>query len=55
MKKYADMLKKHKIKYIYKDYDEINKSFYSSINKDTTVYLNPIDHKLEAKYKKVLS
>ena len=55
MKKYADMLKKNKIKYIYKDYDEINKSFYSSLNKESTIYFNPIDHNLETKFKKVLS
>jgi deoxyribodipyrimidine photolyase-related protein len=55
MKKYADNLKKNKIKYTYKDYDEINNSFYSSLNKETTIYFNPIDHKLEAKFKKLLS
>ena len=55
MKKYGQILKKYKIKFIYKNFNQINKTFYSSLNKATTVYFNPIDHKLEAKFKKVLS
>jgi deoxyribodipyrimidine photolyase-related protein len=58
MKKYADLLNKelkiNKIKCIYKEFHQVDKTFYSSINKETTIYFNPIDHKLEAKFKKTL-
>ena len=54
MKKYLDKLSK-KVKCIYKEFHEINKTFYTLLNKDTTYYFNPIDHKLESKYKKHLS
>ena len=54
MKKYLDKLSKN-VKCIYKEYKDVTNQFYDSLNKDTTYYFNPIDHKLENKYKKHLS
>ena len=54
MKKYESELPK-KYKCVYKDFDKVNNTLYSSLNKETTCYFNPIDHKLSSKLKKVLS
>jgi deoxyribodipyrimidine photolyase-related protein len=51
MKTYQDKLK---IDTIYKEYYEVNK-YYKTLNNSNTVYIDPIDHKLSRKYKKVLS
>ena len=53
MKKYYDNLQ-DSIKIIYIEYHKVN-SIYPSINNKYTVYIDPIDHKLGKKYKKVLS
>ena len=54
MKKYLDKLSK-KVKCIYKEYKDVTNQFYDSLNKDTTYYFNPIDHKLEKQFNKLLS
>lgn len=54
MKKYENEVSK-KYKCVYKDFSKVNTTLYSSLNKDTTYYFNPIDHKLFNKYKKLLS
>jgi deoxyribodipyrimidine photolyase-related protein len=54
MKKYENELPK-KFKCVYKEFDKVNNTLYSSLNKETTCYFNPIDHKLSSKFKKVLS
>ena len=55
MQKYKHYLSSHKIKCIYKEFHEIDNSLYEHINKPTTYYFNPIDHKLYKKYSKLLS
>jgi len=52
MQKYMSKLK---IKCIYKNFNEVNNKMYTLLNKETTTYFNPTDHKLESKYKKLLS
>ena len=52
MKKYEQELKKNKIQ---TQYIEFNKVSYASLNNKNTYYFNPIDHKLENKFDKLLS
>jgi deoxyribodipyrimidine photolyase-related protein len=54
MKKYENEVSK-KYKCVYKDFNKVNTTLYSSLNKESTYYFNPIDHKLFNKYKKLLS
>ena len=55
MKKYIDNLKKEKINSIYVNYNKVNNDLYKLLNKNTTIYFNPIDHNLENKLNKKLS
>ena len=50
MRKYMNQISKYK-KCIYKEYKDVNNAFYNLLNKETTYYFNPIDHKLESKFK----
>jgi deoxyribodipyrimidine photolyase-related protein len=54
MKKYTNQLSK-KIKCIYKEYKDVNNHLYDSLNKESTFYFNPVDHKLESKFNRHLS
>jgi deoxyribodipyrimidine photolyase-related protein len=54
MRKYMNQISKHK-KCIYKEYKDVNNAFYNLLNKETTYYFNPIDHKLESKFNRYLS
>jgi deoxyribodipyrimidine photolyase-related protein len=55
MKKYMNDIIKKSIKCIYIDYSNVNDDFYKEINKKEITYFNPIDHKLEKKFNKLLS
>lgn len=55
MQKYKQYLITNNIKCIYKEFHEINNSLYKQLNKTYAYYINPIDHKLHNKYKKLLS
>jgi len=54
MKKYAHDLNKKNIKCKYVEFNDVNLSFYLALNDKSTIYLNPIDHKLGAKLNKVI-
>ena len=54
MKKYMDLIKKNKIKCEYYEYHQIKDSFYNKLNKISTTYFDPIDHKLDNYYKKII-
>ena len=55
MKKYEDELNKNKIKTEYLEYHNVTNKIYKKLNKNTTSYFNPIDHKLNDKLEKLLN
>ena len=55
MKKYYDDLVGKNIDVSYIDYNKVNNELYKKLNKETTYYFRPCDHKLDNKYNKVLN
>ena len=55
MKKYYDDIIKKNIDVSYIDYNKVNNELYNKLNKETTYYFRPCDHKLYNKYNKVLN
>lgn len=55
MKKYYDQLINKNINCKYIEYKNVNDEFYKSLNSKFTIYINPIDHTLERKFKTKLS
>lgn len=54
MKKYYDnIINNINCKYI--EYNNVNNDLYNLLNKESTIYFNPVDHKLEKKFKTKLS
>jgi len=55
MKAYEREIKKNLIQTTYIDFNKVSKETYSKLNKDSTYYFNPIDHKLNSRLEKLLS